>query len=401
MLFFSRDSFEACLLHDCMNDGGGMAKQQPEQPYFIPRVAGVPQPPPQTPLQPQVQFSPELEAPVETLYSPAVAAPPPPPPTHAAFIPPPFIGRTPFPAPPQRGGGVFRAMAHYCWMAVILSIGINLVLNAARLPLLEESSRMKGIILGVLWASGILSGIIALFGMRRHGRKGILIPALVGLFLWMALVALTALMVSMLPMFQEIAARENAAGVAETTAVPDSAPASSSPSTPAPAPASELTRKTEAVPQSTAVHPPGSTRVEDTELGFSMALLEGYTLPPDAGPGEKHHYKRKFMTEPTRIIEVKKFDGEVSRHLASAENFPPPAAGQKSESAVFDWRGRKVGGTRCVDTTKNPAYLTFNVVIPLRKQAIVVTVGGAQDYEPVLQEVVDQVLGSLEEGPGS
>jgi hypothetical protein len=200
-------------------------------------------------------------------------------------------------------------------------------------------------------------------------------------------------------MFQEVAARERAAGSADASALPVPAPVSSSSSTPAPA--SESTRKTETIPQSPAVHPPGSSRVEDTELGFSMALLEGYSLPPGTGPEEKHHYKRKFMTEPTRIIEVKKFDGGVSRHLASAENFPPPAAGHTSESAVFDWRGRKVGGTRCVDTTKNPAYLTFNIVIPLRKQAIVVTVGGAEDYEPVLQEVVDQVLGSLEEDPGS
>ncbi|RBP45143.1 hypothetical protein DES53_103140 [Roseimicrobium gellanilyticum] len=282
-------------------------------------------------------------------------------------------------------------MAHYCWMAVLLSIGVNLALNAAKLPTTDESTLIKAVFLGVIWGSGIVSGIIALFGIRRHGRKGILIPALVGLFLWMALVALTALMFPLLEKVKEIAASTKASTEAETTAPSTYASTSSLTSAPAP----EAPRKMEPVTQSPPVHPEGATRVEDQELGVSFALLEGYTLPQDANPAEKHAYKRKFMTEPTRILEIRTFEGDYSRHLAAAKNFPTPPSGQTSESAVFDWRGRKVGGTRCVDATRNPSYLTFNIVIPLRKQSIVVTIGGAEEYEPVLQEVVDQVVSSL------
>src|SRR5262249_55050414 len=39
--------------------------------------------------------------------------------------------------------------------------------------------------------SGVAAGIIALFGIRRHGRKGILIPALVGIVFWVVPISLT------------------------------------------------------------------------------------------------------------------------------------------------------------------------------------------------------------------
>ncbi len=313
------------------------------KPHYIPRVAGAPQPQPQQQQHPQSQSEPQ----------------------------------------PKSGGGSFRALAHYCWLSVLLVVALALVLSAMKPAQWIETSPVANVALWLLRISGVVSGIIALFGVRFHGRKGILIPALVGLSLWLLMIGLAALA---FPTFQNIQMRvmnlKTAAGSSSSSGASSSASSES-----------KYVSSTQTPP----VYPPGSTRVEDKELGFSFAVPEGYVVLSEKGPDDRHAFKRRLMTEPPRGILIKKMKGDYSRRIATAEDLPAPPAGHTISSVTFNWRGRDVGGSRSLDPRLAQPFVVFRIVIPLRKETILLEVGGAQESEPVIREVVEQVLGSLAE----
>ena len=76
-------------------------------------------------------------------------------------------------------------------MSLIIMSGTNMMIQSS---LQGAKSRELYIFISVLFSImalvGIISGVIALFGVRRYGRKGILWPALIGITIWLLLPAL-------------------------------------------------------------------------------------------------------------------------------------------------------------------------------------------------------------------
>ncbi len=76
-------------------------------------------------------------------------------------------------------------LARASWVAPLLLLGAGYLLRQAGKT--GSSAQVMATVLSVLAAVliliGIGSGILALFGISRHGRKGILVPALVGILL--------------------------------------------------------------------------------------------------------------------------------------------------------------------------------------------------------------------------
>ena|ERR1035441_4906562 len=94
---------------------------------------------------------------------------------------PPIISPNPPPLPPTKKPFAFQA-AQASILAPLISIGIGIVVNVG---LGSQTTPMAKIITSslctLLIGSGLILGICALFGIPRHGRKGILGRAVVGI----------------------------------------------------------------------------------------------------------------------------------------------------------------------------------------------------------------------------
>jgi len=94
-------------------------------------------------------------------------------------LPPILPYQTPTPIPPNFG----RRAAKLCWIAPLAAVVLALIA-------VPFSNGALGIILGVSvlpLVAGLLSGMVALSTLKRYGRKGILLPAIIGLSLNLAL----------------------------------------------------------------------------------------------------------------------------------------------------------------------------------------------------------------------
>ena len=96
-------------------------------------------------------------------------------------------------SPPQRGFG--RSTSVRCaklpWASFLILVLISYVLPLVGFQLTTRAHwlivRLTAL---VLMSIGLVSGVIALCGVSRHGRPGILTPAVTGLVIWVALVVL-------------------------------------------------------------------------------------------------------------------------------------------------------------------------------------------------------------------
>lgn len=86
----------------------------------------------------------------------------------------------------------FETLAHLSWISVIVAIATIPIIGAiSRIGNSREPSLLATMIVGLIVLIGILSGTFALIGVRRYDRKGILMPALIGLGLWFFLLVIT------------------------------------------------------------------------------------------------------------------------------------------------------------------------------------------------------------------
>jgi hypothetical protein len=72
----------------------------------------------------------------------------------------------------------FQQAAQASWLAPVVAIGANLMLRNLDQP--AERVAISGMLLLVLYGLGFFLGLLALTGIRTHGRRGILVPALIG-----------------------------------------------------------------------------------------------------------------------------------------------------------------------------------------------------------------------------
>lgn len=225
----------------------------------------------------------------------------------------------------------------------------------------QATAIVTGILVLVICSIGLVSGIIALTGLPRHGRKGILWPALTGISIWVLLFVMAV------PTF--LRARERALQAKARSAAAAKRPA--------------------------AIHIAGADQVQDSEVGFSFDLPEGYeSFPKESMPGGySHAFLRQTPGEINRLILISRLRGILppQQHLSAAD---VPSATAKLTR--FNWRGIEVDGFRVPEKVQGMDYLTFNIQIPLRKQAIQIGIGGPMEAEEQLRKVAKQLLESLD-----
>jgi hypothetical protein len=422
-----------------------MAKQEPQQPFFIPRVAGVTHPPPQSRPQPPPQLKPEVQAPAEVVFRPTVAAPPPRPlpkpevqvpaeavfqPSVAAPTPPPqlklevqapgeavFRPKVPAPTPPPQlkpevrapGETVFRPTVPAPTPPPQLKPEVQapaetVVQPSVAAPPLPPQLKPEAqapdeavsppVVLSAppVTMSPAAPPTVAYTPVaappppqigrtpfpvqpKRQGGKGMLISVLVALFLCTAMVVWVALTPSLRQKLQELASSRKSGSTVE---VADSPPSNST-------------------PQSPPVYPEGASRVEDKEIGFSFAVPDGYLAASQKAPDAQYHFERKLFTEAKRTILIRKVNGEYPGGTGTAADLPALLDGHAVSTVTFNWRGRELSGSRSLEPNLAKPFVVFSAVIPLREQRILLEVGGSEESEAVIREVMDQVLGSLSE----
>ena len=84
------------------------------------------------------------------------------------------------PAPPENRNSFYHQAATCCLLAPIVGAVMNVFL--VRLPSLREIPiRWVFFIPSVVILAGVVLGVISLFGIRKHGRRGILWKSVIGL----------------------------------------------------------------------------------------------------------------------------------------------------------------------------------------------------------------------------
>ncbi|HEY3897300.1 MAG TPA: hypothetical protein VGM54_01735 [Chthoniobacter sp.] len=283
---------------------------------------------------------------------------PPPPPPPLPFAPPPL--------PESKGSTSLRALASYSWVSIVLSLIVHLSLRGAlNQGAAKENARAMAIVAGFFVITGVLAGIIALLGIRRHGRKGLLAPAVTGISIWVVLLAIGTA--------GFLAARGH--GLQQKA----------------------LSAQFEKTPP---VHIPGALRVQDAELGYSFDLPPGFQAFPEAQKPKEFRaaYINRGADGSMALVLVKALGGLISPYKRMTLQSLPPE--KHLTLAPFAWRGMPIDGVRLPEKTTQGDFITFNVQIPIKKQAIQIGFGALASDEAQTHALAEQVLATLD-GPVS
>ncbi len=185
---------------------------------------------------------------------------------------------------PSSSKALFRQLSQVSWISVLVAFVGNIFLNIGGRATSGIAGKIPAIFAGLCVIVGVTSGIIALFGVPRHGRKGLLLPALTGIGLWVFLAAIA------IPAFNAV--RRKALALQKPT------------------------------PLAPATHDPQASQVRDTDLGLSFDLPEGYQEFAKAAipPGARFAYVKPGGNSQNSVLLVKPLGGQLPRrHLRSDE----------------------------------------------------------------------------------
>jgi hypothetical protein len=262
---------------------------------------------------------------------------------------------------------LFVRLAAASWVSFVIAILLDLALAGlaafvgARVKLILPIVFAIGLF--ALAATGILSGLIALYSVCRQGKKGILAPAIIGLSLWLVIGGVA--MAIAIPSF--LRARERALALRGSTQL---APAR---------------------------HAPSAALLHDAELGFTLDLPQGYKpFPAGHNPlGYRYAYSKQGRGQPDRVFAVK----PLGKVIAKGQHLHPNELQQGIGSTVvaFNWRGLPVDGGRVPEKFATIGeYVTFNIRVPLKQEGLLLTFGGPAAAEADLHALAGDVLASLD-----
>jgi len=251
----------------------------------------------------------------------------------------------------------FRELARASWIAPLIGLLINFVLfiGSGR-----KTNLVSSLICVVFLGGGLLLGVAALFGIKKNGAKGILIPSLIGIGIP---VILTILAVPSLIFIR-------------------------SHLRPAP-------------PREPAVHFASAHILNDERLHFSMDIPEGFTnFPGQVATNIQYCFARDLSgTGDARlVISVQRLGfilppNQPLRREDVAQNAPP---GAKLDLIQKTWRGFKVGAFAMELSQNGVQLVVYAVQIPLVPSAIQINVGGLSSHRDEVEKLTDEVVASID-----
>ena len=332
-----------------------------------PRVLEPQPPPPQSSPQPQPAFAPTPEpAPSPSAHAAPTAGVP-----VSEEVPPadaPAKSNEEIQTVDPGSGGWFRKISWASFVLLVLSVCLfvaGVTLSANKLGPTHTVGRIVFGIAVVGALSSLIGALIGVVGFIRYRKWFILAPTLLTLVI---LSFFSATIV--IPGF--LRARARALDRAQGAAV---------------APSKPLT------PVQTV---PGAMRITHPTLGFSFDVPAGFVEFPASNPTLKLWKVFGRPSAPGELAEV--FGVQPlgttlpHRHL-EAKDLP------KDKEAVISqisWRGTMVDAFRLSETNNGKQYISYNVQIPLKTEAIQLMFGAPADRETELKSRVNTLLASLD-----
>lgn len=143
------------------------------------------------------------------------------------------------------------------------------------------------------------------------------------------------------------------------------------------------------------VNTPGALRAHDPELGFNFEIPAGYEVfkPTNKPPNQRHSYIKMVEGSPNWVLLVSTLGKPMAKVRLQADQIPP---GSGITLADFQWRGLEVNAFRKPEKYDDQDYVTFNVQIPLKEQAIQISFGGPAKEEAALRSMAEKFLSTLD-----
>ncbi len=137
--------------------------------------------------------------------------------------------------------------------------------------------------------------------------------------------------------------------------------------------------------------------VADPKLGFTLKLPTDFVPRPDlvgATPDIVHAFQYGEATEGeiAVLLLIEKLGGVIGRERLSSQDMPP---GFNGDLFVTTWQGFEIDGFEVPESVNGVDAITYNVQIPLKREAIQVKLFGPVKREEVLRALLRQVLDGL------
>jgi hypothetical protein len=137
--------------------------------------------------------------------------------------------------------------------------------------------------------------------------------------------------------------------------------------------------------------------VSSPELGFTLNLPDGFVARPDLvgkTPDIVYAFQHGDAAEGELpvLLFVEKLGGVIGRERLDKAHMPP---GFNGDLFVTQWQGFDVDGLKVFEDVNGVKAITYNVQIPLKRQAVQIKLFGRADREAELQPLLRQALDGL------
>lgn len=137
--------------------------------------------------------------------------------------------------------------------------------------------------------------------------------------------------------------------------------------------------------------------VTDPKLGFTLKLSADFVPRPDligATPDIVHAFQYGEATEGeiAVLLLIQKLGGVIGRERLSKQDMPP---GLNGDLFVTTWQGFEIDVFEVPESVNGVDAVTYNVQIPLKREAIQVKLFGPVEREETLRTLLSQVLDGL------
>jgi hypothetical protein len=252
-----------------------------------------------------------------------------------------------FPPPIPNGKNRFKDLARASWIAPLLAAVIGIVTTIGQVGNRSAPNKVQMVVGPLLILAGLIFGITGLFGMRKFGRRGILLPALVGISINLLLIVLAGLPFLLRPHRARL---------------------------------------------QPALHKASANQLTDDRLKFKLDIPEGFTEFPEGKQMQKadHVYLKRNGGE------VMVFSVAGLRGILPRKRLQPAELHGDATITNFTWRGLNVDGTVVREKTPGGSFVTLNAQLPTVPQALQITVGGPEIRRAEVDRVLAELLPTLD-----
>ena len=245
-------------------------------------------------------------------------------------------------------------MAQASWLAPVIAIAVNFMIIASQGGRIGAPNPVQMVVGPLFIVGGLLFGAVALLGIRKHGRRKILRPALIGVG-----VNLFLTIMGLLPVLHVMANRAHL---------------------------------------QPAVHTPSAYPLKDDRLHFSIDIPEGFREYPEGKktPTIEHVYIKGVVGggEALTVINIERLAGLIPRNKPLRREAMPP--GFRGEVTTRNWRGVNVDTIIAFVEQNGLRMAVYTMQVPLKPSAIQLSVGGPESNRNELGQLADTLLSSLD-----